>query len=286
MPYQWIAFYDDHQFLREVPAGAPPHELIDPRGGAAGRLTSIQLYDHRGRAFIEQTFTDDRRPILATIRVPHPTRHGTVPCHVLGWQQTVYGRSRDGRERPVNVRHLAHCVEDGRVVMTPGPADEALFRRRPRRNPGRPHAWAAIYDRPDGDAVLHQFDPATGREHSGEQVDRTRLVAMTLADGAGRPFLEQHYAPGMRLIYRRRVEQRVPALRPAVAHLLGWQRAVGGVNCQHVSYLFEESGAVIMVGPFDESHGWFYPPEPVPGDARPVGGPAPPTATVLVGAGC
>jgi hypothetical protein len=282
MPYAWIAFYEDHQFIREGVVGTPPATLPGAAGKSEARLTSVQLYDHSGRAFIEQTFDGYQWPIVSTISVPSPERAGTVACHILGWQETVHDEA--GLLR--NVQHLAHIVEDGRVIMTSGPAPVQVFTRPRRRlHPDTwPHTWVAIYDHLDAGPALYQFNPATGIEVSGEHIDRRRLRSLILTDGNGDPWIEQIYEAGQRVIYRRRVEQPhgVCGFDPIVVFLLGWQvtaRDADGnpINIQHVSYTFRESGITIMSGPFDEAHEVFHGMEPVPTDSLlvGVGGPHP-----------
>lgn len=274
MAYAWIAFYEKSQFVKEVIAGRPPAELPDPDGGRPLRLTSLQLYGHDGAAFIEQLFDGFHRPISATISVPRPDRAGTVPCHIIGWQETVY----DERGQLQNVQHLAHVVEDGRIIMSAHPLREDVFARARRRlHPGtRPFTWAAVYDQVHSPPALYQFDPTTGVEVSGEHIDRRRLVSMVLTDGNGDPWVEQVFTAGQRVIYRRRVEQPVTTFDPIVVFLLGWQRTAYDqdrkpVNVQHVSYTFEQTGRVIMSGPFDDKHPVFHGMVEVPADRALVG---------------
>jgi hypothetical protein len=261
LAYAWIAFYEKGRFVKEVAAGRPPAELPDPDGGRPLRMTSLQLYGHDGRAFVEQAFDAGQEPIVGRIAVPSPERAGTVPCHVLGWREAA--RGDDGRR--IDVLHVAHAVEDGRVVMTPGFADEAVFAR-PRRllHPRtRPFTWAAIYDHADAPPSLYQHDPETGVEASGTEIDRARLRALVLSGPDGTPRVEQVFEPGHRVIYRRRTELPAGRGRPVVVFLMGWQRTVRGddglpANVQHVAYVSEGSGETIMAGRFDEAHGAFY----------------------------
>jgi hypothetical protein len=274
MAYTWIAFYEGNQFAREVPGGKPPHALHDLTGGPPLRMTSLQLYDHRGRAFTEQLFDVRQRPITTVIDVGSPDQAGTVPCHIIGWQETAYDAARN----PVNVRHLAHIVEDGRIIMTPAPADASVFtraRRRLKRNT-RPYTWAAVYDDISLPPALYQFDPETDVEVSGEHIDRARLKSLILTDEDGDPWVEQIFAPGQRVVYRRRIEQPVNSRRPIVVFLLGWQVTVrddadSPLNLQHISYTFQQNGTTIMGGRFDDTDPFFHGLDWVPADDGIVG---------------
>lgn len=192
MAYAWIAFYEKSEFVKEVIAGKPPIELQDKQGGPPLRMTSLQLYGHDGRAFIEQLFDAHQRPIFARIDVESPERAGTVPCHIAGWQETVYNDDMS----LANVTHMAHVVEDGRIILTTGPAAPEVFkapRRRLHANT-KPFTWAAVYDHVDAKPSLYQFDPTTNVEVSGEHIDRRRLKALILT---GADCLTNSFHPGV-----------------------------------------------------------------------------------------
>lgn len=131
--------------------------------------------------------------------------------------------------------------------------------------------WVAVYN--DGTA-LAQFD-TTGKEFSSEEIDRRKLKSMLLFFN-GKVVLTQHFEPGQRLIFRRRV-----AITPGVSpdgsgdtrefvYLLGWQRTVGNENIQHIAYVFETSARIELAGKFDDRHAWFYEPKWLPCESQEV----------------
>jgi hypothetical protein len=260
MPYSWIAFYGPENFLKEVAPGRPPVMLHV--GGEEVRLTSIQLYDHQGRAFIEQVFTPRQHPLCDRFAVASD-RDMVLSCHLLGWSEPW-----DDRGLGVAVRHCAHIVEDGRISMTTNPVSRnplAQLRRRHRLADMLPFTWAAIYD--DGTPVLYQYDPLTGIEVPGERIDRSRLLALVLSGPDGTPWIKQYFAPGQRLIYRRRFAQVVGGRDPSPTIMLGWSWPDGP---DHVTFVFPETGVAVMSG-IDDNHPIFYGIDPVPADKQLVG---------------
>ena len=122
--------------------------------------------------------------------------------------------------------------------------------------------WVAVHK--DG-TLCHQFDPTTGAERSSEHIDRKQLATMVLYGHDNQPILTQHFESGHRLIYRRRVEQE-PGGIPIVCHLLGWQKTVGTENVQHIAYVFEADGRIVVGGNWRNEHRWFYAPQLVPAE--------------------
>lgn len=120
--------------------------------------------------------------------------------------------------------------------------------------------WAAIYH--DG-TVFPQIDPATGSERSSERIDRKRLSSFILYGHDRNPLFVQHFDPGHRLIYRRRVEQE-PGGQTLIVHLVGWQEtayARDGTpkDYQHMTYAFENDNKIVMAGKWRAEHRWYYP---------------------------
>jgi len=130
--------------------------------------------------------------------------------------------------------------------------------------------WVAYYT---DDTHLRQYDDA-GVESKYADIDRARLASFALYDGgkqddqyvtATRKLLHLHLEPSQRLIYRRRIEKPVGAPEN-VCYMIGWQQTIGGQNVQSICYLFEEDGTIEVAGRYNESHPWFYSPQPVPGE--------------------
>jgi hypothetical protein len=164
--------------------------------------------------------------------------------------------------------------------MTPGLLDVSFFQRPRRTLPPHmvPFTWAAVYDHLDSSPALYQVDPRTGIEVSGEHIDRSRLQSLILTDASGDPWIEQIFAPGQQVLYRRRVEQPLADAAPSRIILLGWRRPVHDaqqvpvpVPVQHIAYAFAQTRQVILAGRFDEAHPVFYGLTEVPADRAFVG---------------
>lgn len=118
--------------------------------------------------------------------------------------------------------------------------------------------WVAQYR--DG-TVVNQYDK-DGKERSYEHLERDRISAFALYDQESRrSILTLHLEPDQKLIYRRRVEQRVGQADPTeVCYLVGWRRTANGECVQSIAYVFEKSGRIELAGRFREDHPWFYSP--------------------------
>lgn len=130
--------------------------------------------------------------------------------------------------------------------------------------------WMAEYT---DNTVFHQFDPFTGVERSSEEIDRSRLSLIDLVDEQGKAILTQFYKPGMRVLYRHRVEQTAGGAKKVV-YLLGWQRG----DSMHVS-MVEELGPgqyrITNTAEWLPNHPWLYAVQAVPADLLEVGSKAP-----------
>ncbi len=125
--------------------------------------------------------------------------------------------------------------------------------------------WTAVYT--DGQ-TLCQFDKA-GAEHSSEEIDRSRLSSIYLNKTNGHVILVQHFEPGMKVIFRRRVEQS-PGRCQKVGYLLGWNKGAQ----QSINLVLEDclqDYTVENFSGFVENHPWMYPFVPVPADLIEVG---------------
>jgi len=122
------------------------------------------------------------------------------------------------------------------------------------------YTWVAVYR--DG-TTYRQICPETGADRSSEAIDRRQLECLCLYGHGGELVLTQHYEPGQRPIYRRRREYSPGLGIDVVCHLVGWQQTIAGQNVQHIAYVFENDGRIIMAGRWQASHPWFYPIVPV-----------------------
>jgi hypothetical protein len=267
MPFAWTATYRDGD-------RAAQHRGDRLRLDAAV-LQGLCLLDHEGIPFLEQLFEPQQRPIYHVLPATPLTG---VPCHMLGWQETL---SRDGRA--VSVQHIAYASEDGRIVMA-GRFDEALpwfaaVRPVDARIPDL--SWVAYYEDGTTDPMV---EPITRREIGSGQVDRGRLLSMLFYGVGGLPWFEQYFDRGQRMIFRRRniLSSGGPAAgQPRVVNLLGWQRTATtpdghATNVQHVAYAIA-ARSIVMAGAFREDHPWFYSPVFAPVDAWEVGAARPET---------
>jgi hypothetical protein len=267
MPFTWTAFYRDGGHAQQ---GQNGKLHLDGES-----LQSIQLADHTGRPFLEQLFEPQQRPIY---HVLPQTPLTDMPCHMLGWQETL---TRNGRN--VSVQHICYASEDGRIVMA-GRFDAglpwfAVVRPIDDRVPDL--SWVAHYE--DG-KVDPMVEPTTRDEISTEQLDRSRLLSMVFYGNGGLPWFEQYFDRGQRMIFRRRrYEISGPATpdTPRVVNMLGWQLTAqdqGGrdTNVQHIAYAIGD-GSIVMGGAFQEGHPWFHRPQYVPADAWEIGAPMPGT---------
>jgi hypothetical protein len=263
MAFTWTAFYRDGGYARQD-NGGKLH--LDGK-----LLQSLQLASHDGRPFLEQLFEPQQRPIY---HVLPSTPQTDMPCHMLGWQETLL---RDGRE--ICVQHICYASEDGRIVMA-GRFDEALpwfavVRAVDDRIPDL--SWIAYYEDGKADPMV---EPETRSEISTEQLDRSRLLSMAFYGNGGLPWFEQYFDRGQRMIFRRRhfhVSGPGSADQPRVVNMLGWQltaQAPDGrpTNVQHIAYAIGDQ-SIVMAGAFQPAHPWFHEPTYVPADAWEIGTP-------------
>lgn len=113
--------------------------------------------------------------------------------------------------------------------------------------------WKARYS--DG-TFLSQINPS-GTRNSYQDINRDKLVAFEMWRDTTRVLLIR-FAPGQRLIWRRRVEMS-PAGVAEVCHLIGKQETVNGKNYQGIVGLFESDGRIEVADRFEEGHPWFFP---------------------------
>jgi hypothetical protein len=267
MPFTWTAFHRDGDLAQQ--------HRGDRLRLDAGMLRSIQLADHEGRPFLEQLIEPQQRPIYHVLPATPLTG---VPCHMLGWQETLRKGGRD-----VSVQHIAYASEDGRIVMA-GRYDEALpwfAAARPVDERIPDLGWVAYYEDGQADPMV---EPATGHEISTADLDRSRLLSVVFYGNRGLPWFEQYFDRGQRMIFRRRVAMATNPAGPdevAVVNMLGWQFTAAtpdgrDSNVQHIAYAMGDR-AIVMAGAFQDSHPWFYSPQYVPADAWEIGAPTPRT---------
>lgn len=118
--------------------------------------------------------------------------------------------------------------------------------------------WKAIYQ--DGTSLCQYEDD--GKENKYPDIDRSKLAIFEIRKaGMIQPksvpdqlLFKMYLEPGRRLIYRRRVMQRMkfgkgkPELvRKEVIYLVGWQATIGGRSVQDIAYVFED-GHVELAG--------------------------------------
>jgi len=130
-----------------------------------------------------------------------------------------------------------------------------------------PITWIANFN---DNTCIFQIDPNTSLSTSIEKLPRNGLKSIVLVRGAV-PILTQHYEPGQRVIYRRRIKQRNDGEILEVCHILGWQKTISRDDSepeivQHMMYVFEKSGKIESCSSFKLNHPWFDPIQPVPAD--------------------
>jgi len=122
--------------------------------------------------------------------------------------------------------------------------------------------WKAIYK--DGTSLC-QFEE-DGKENKYPDIDRYRLAAFEIRKAAAREqpdrlLFKMFMEPGRRLIYRRRVLERMqfgkekPELireKRTVVYLVGWQATIEGRNVQDIAYVFGD-GHVELAGKWREA---------------------------------
>lgn len=113
--------------------------------------------------------------------------------------------------------------------------------------------WIARYN--DG-TFLPQIN-SSGTRNSYQDINRDKLIAFEMWKDATRVLLIR-FAPGQRLIWRRRVEMS-PTGVAEVCHLIGKQETVNGKNYQGIMGLFESDGRIEVADRFEEGHPWFFP---------------------------
>jgi hypothetical protein len=266
MPFTWTAFYKD--------GGHAQQRRGDKLHLDTQVLQSIQLSDHSGRPFLEQLFEPQQRAIYHVL--PYTPLTG-MPCHMLGWQETL---TRDGRQ--ISVQHICYASEDGRIIMA-GRYDEGLpwFAVVPVVDDRIPDlSWIARYEDGTTDPMV---EPVTRNEISTEQLDRSRLLSIVFYGNGGLPWFEQYFDRGQRMIFRRRHFTASGGLglndKPVV-NMLGWQLTAEGPsgkpsNVQHIAYAIVDE-SIIMGGAFREDHPWFHAPAYVAADSWEIGAPAAP----------
>jgi hypothetical protein len=112
--------------------------------------------------------------------------------------------------------------------------------------------WRAQYK--DGSELNQAPDVAYG------DIDQSRLAAFLLLD-VGETRLRIEFAPGERLVWRRRVEQS-PGGIVRVCHIVGKRVPVtDGLEVSSVACIFEDTGELITADGFDENHPWLYSPQ-------------------------
>jgi len=117
--------------------------------------------------------------------------------------------------------------------------------------------WTAFYN---DQTSLPQFN-ADDSENKYADIDRAKLEAFALFQH-GSLLFALYLEPGQRLIFRRRIEQRVGGDQ-TVIYMVGWQQTIHGQNIQSIAYIFP-NGVVHMAGPWRDNHPWFYSIQPVP----------------------
>lgn len=118
--------------------------------------------------------------------------------------------------------------------------------------------WRAVYT--DG-SFLTQINE-DGTKNAYADIDRNNLAAFEMWEGTGVRVLSLRFAPGQRLIWRRRVfmsQTNEGAGVSEVVHIIGKQQTVEGKNYQGIIGLFESDGRVEVAGKFDENHPFFKP---------------------------
>jgi len=120
--------------------------------------------------------------------------------------------------------------------------------------------WKAIYK--DGTSLC-QFEE-NGTENKYPDIDRYKLTAFEIRKAAvgeqpDRLLFKMFIEPGRRLIYRRRVLERMrfgkaePELvKREIVYLVGWQATIGGRNVQDIAYVFPD-GHVELAGKWREA---------------------------------
>jgi hypothetical protein len=261
MSYTWTAIYRDGGFAQQR-----RNERLHLDTSV---LASIQLKDHEGRPFLEQLFEPQQRAIYHVL--PH-TPLSDVPCHMLGWQETL---QHTGRE--LCVQHIAYVSEDGRIVMA-GRYDEALpwfATVRPVDDRFPDLSWVAYYEDGKTDPMV---EPVTRHEIGFRHLDFSRLMSVVFYGNRGMPWFEQYFDRGQRVIFRRRCAMAAGGLLQgeiSVVNLLGWQLTAQtqdgeDSNIQHIAYTMGDE-SIVMAGAFQPKHPWFYDIVRGPGDDREVG---------------
>lgn len=119
--------------------------------------------------------------------------------------------------------------------------------------------WKAIYK--DG-KELCQFEE-DGTENKYPDIDRSKLAVFEIRKAAAgdqpdRLLFKMFLEPGRRLIYRRRVQDKmkiggkptdiqVKKRWKEIVYLVGWQATIGGRSVQDIAYVFED-GHVELAG--------------------------------------
>ena len=115
--------------------------------------------------------------------------------------------------------------------------------------------WKAVYN--DGKELI-QFEE-DGTENKYPDIDRSKLAVFEIRKAASgdqpdRLLFKMYLEPGRRLIYRRRVieKMRFGKAKPElvskeVIYLVGWQATIGGRSVQDIAYVFED-GHVELAG--------------------------------------
>ena len=124
--------------------------------------------------------------------------------------------------------------------------------------------WIAHYRNGD---VLAQYD--LNGTHSTEEVDRTSIVAFTLARG-GQPVVTLVLAAGQRFLYRRRTAQRTDGTKD-VAHIIAQQKECDGQPTWFLFVVRETGGEPLRSKGWKPHDAWLSEPEYVPADLQIVG---------------
>lgn len=95
--------------------------------------------------------------------------------------------------------------------------------------------WKAIYS---DDTHLDQFND-DGTANNYADIDRNKLSAFDIINN-DKLILHVNLNDKKRLIYRRRVRQKLSTGAQTVVYLVGYQQTIGGKNVQVVNHIYED----------------------------------------------